>query len=141
MLTHAFRYDKIECKKKKGSDDMPWFYLAFGLLGALVAWAVYLFLRRAVRAFGAEVRSLKIKLILWGSAVAVGIASLAFQRFSVPILFHFFLFARLFQFGNFLFKKLAHKHYENGFALISLLKVLRDTQHHIFRMAGVFQSW
>ena len=96
---------------------MPWFYLAFGLLGALVAWAVYLFLRRAVRAFGAEVRSLKIKLILWGSAVAVGIASLAFQRFSVPILFHFFLFALLFQFGNFLFKKLAHKHYENGFAV------------------------
>ena len=96
---------------------MPWFYLAFGLLGALVAWAVYLFLRRAVRAFGAEVKSLKIKLILWASAVAVGIASLAFQRFSVPILFHFFLFALLLQFGNFLFKKLVHKHYENRFAV------------------------
>ncbi len=109
---------------------MSVFYLAFLLLAALVAWLSYLFLRRAVRAFGVDTDKRKNKLILWGVSLAIGICSLAFQSFFVPFLLHFFMFAALFQVGNFIFRKIARKHYENGFSLwkkihaLSLLPIL-----------------
>ena len=109
---------------------MSFFLIVFILLAALVAWLSYLFLRRAVRSFGVDTNKRKNKLILWGCAATLGIASLVFQRFFVPFFLHFFMFAALFQAGNFIFKKIVRKHYEDGFGIwkkihaLSLLPIL-----------------
>ena len=109
---------------------MPVFYVVFLLLAALVAWLSYFFLRRAVRAFGVDTKRRRNKLLLWGGATAIGICSLVLQSFFVPFLLHFFMFAALFQIGNFIFRKIARKHYENGFSVwkkiyaLSLLPIL-----------------
>lgn len=109
---------------------MPVFYVVFLLLAALVAWLSFFFLRRGARACGMDTSKRKNKLILLGGATAIGICSLVLQSFFVPFLLHFFMFAALFQIGNFIFRKIARKHYENGFSVwkkiyaLSLLPIL-----------------